>query len=185
LQEGQAHLTRGYSNFGTYAEHAFEGLSSVNAFAISRQGRILVILENIGRISLAGQGENLPGTTGVRALAKILKDFGEEAMLAVYDRALETGGKVIEETVVAATRELVAPLVHELGEGSEEEPEEDEEYEESQVSEKQSELIDHIRDLSWELPESEPEMREALDRLKREQEGKSSPEDEEWLASRR
>lgn len=187
LQEGQAHLTRGFSNFGTYAENTFEGVSSVNAFAISRQGRILVILENHNRISLEGQGKNLPGTTGLRALAKIYKDFGEEAMLAVYDRALETGGKVIEETVLAATRELVAPKLHELGEGAEEEPEEEEgeDAEEPELPAKQRELIDHIRDLAYELPETATEMQEALTRLQAEQSGTATPEDEKWIESKR
>lgn len=184
LQEGQAHLTRGFSNFGTYAENTFEGVSSVNAFAISRQGRILVILENHNRISLEGQGKNLPGTTGLRALAKIYKDFGEEAMLAVYDRALETGGKVIEETVLAATRELVAPKLHELGEGAEEptESEEDEE-EEDRLPQKVEEMIDHIRDLAWELPGSREDMEQALELLRAEQAGEDV--NEQWIKSKR
>lgn len=154
LQEGSAHLIRGYSNFGEYVEHLFEGVSSVNAYAIVRQGKVLVILEQNGRISLAGKGENLPGTTGVRALAKILKDLGEEAMLAIYDEAAKSDRKVIEDTVLAATQKLIAPKLHELGEGSEE-PEEDEEDEEDEeeatLTEDQESLLDSLSDCLHEV----------------------------------
>src|SRR3954451_15746806 len=35
LQDGEAHLTRGFSSFGAYAEHTFDGLSAANAKKIS------------------------------------------------------------------------------------------------------------------------------------------------------
>jgi hypothetical protein len=39
LQDGEAHLTRGFNSFGAYAEHTFDGLSAANAKKISVQGR--------------------------------------------------------------------------------------------------------------------------------------------------
>lgn len=140
LQEGAAHLNRGYSNFGEYVEHTFEGVSSSSAFAISRQGRVLVLLEANGRISLADKGRNLPGTTGVRALAKILKDLGDEAMLAIYDEAVKSDRKVTEDTVLAATQKLIGPKVAELGEGAVEEPEEELEEDEEPPAELDEEV---------------------------------------------
>lgn len=189
LQEGAAHLTRGYSNFGEYAEHTFEGVSAVNAFAISRQGRVLVLLEANGRISLEGKGTNLPGTTGVRALAKVLKDLGEEAMLAIYDEAAKSDRKVIEDTVLAACQKLIAPKVAELGESSlepeEEDEDEDEDEPEAKLPEKVQELIDHIRDLTFELPDSVTELLESTERLKGELGDEDATKDEAWVNSKR
>jgi len=186
LQDGGAHLSRGYANFGEYAEHTFEGLTKVNAQMISRQGAVLLILEANGRIKLEGKGENLPGTTGVRVLAKLLKEYGQDTMLQIYDRAAENG-KVLEANVVAAQRELLTPPVHELGEGAkpEVEPDEGEDDWSEGHSDKVQELIDNIRDLSWNLPESADELSEAIERLKAEVANESTSEDQQWLNSKR
>jgi hypothetical protein len=108
LQDGQAHLTRGFSSFGAYAEHTFDGLSAANAKKISVQGAVLLVLEAHDRISL--DGPNLPGATGLRALATVLSRHGEATMLAVYDRAalLRPGRAVVDATVNQAVAELVA-----------------------------------------------------------------------------
>jgi len=62
-------------------------LSPASAKQLSRQGQALLVLEAGERISLTGTGENLPGTTGLRALARVLNQHGEKIMLSVHDRA--------------------------------------------------------------------------------------------------
>ena len=109
LQDGQAHLTRGFSSFGVYAEHTFDGLSAANAKKISVQGAVLLVLEAHDRVSL-DDAPGIPGATGLRALASVLSRHGEATMLAVYDRAalLRPGRAVVDATVNQAVAELVA-----------------------------------------------------------------------------
>ncbi len=111
LQDGQAHLTRGFSSFGTYAEHTFDGLSAANAKKISVQGAVLLVLERHQRIAL--EGPDLPGATGLRALATVLARHGERTMLKVYDRAalLRPGRAVVDVTVNDAVAQLLAPTL--------------------------------------------------------------------------
>jgi hypothetical protein len=111
LQDGEAHLTRGFSSFGAYAEHTFDGLSAANAKKISIQGAVLLALEEHGRISLDEQASQLPGATGLRALAAVMSQHGEEAMLAIYDKAsqLRPGRAVVDSTVNLAVHGLLAP----------------------------------------------------------------------------
>jgi hypothetical protein len=111
LQDGEAHLTRGFSSFGAYAEHTFDGLSAANAKKISVQGAVLLALEQHGRISLDEQTSQLPGATGLRALAVVLSQHGEDAMLAIYDKAsqLRPGRAVVDSTVNLAVHGLLAP----------------------------------------------------------------------------
>jgi hypothetical protein len=111
LQDGEAHLTRGFSSFGAYAEHTFDGLSAANAKKISVQGAVLLALEEHGRISLDEQTSQLPGATGLRALAVVLSQHGEDAMLAIYDKAsqLRPGRAVVDSTVNLAVHGLLAP----------------------------------------------------------------------------
>lgn len=194
LQDGGAHLLRGYPNFGEYVEHTFEGISANNAQQISRQGQVLLILEKHGRIKLSGKGENLPGTTGVRVLATILKQFGEATMLAVYDRAVESGRKVVQETVNAATAELIKPEPRELDvpaslpEDLDSEPDEDDEVTRTAIEER----ISHIQDLLWDVSSSGEdgqvafrEAQEEMQRLDKELKGEPLPDDEKWIASKR
>jgi len=101
LQDGEAHLTRGFSSFGAYAEHTFDGLSAANAKKISIQGAVLLALEQHGRISLDEQASQLPGATGLRALAVVLSQHGEDTMLTVYDKAAQVRpGRVVVDTTV-------------------------------------------------------------------------------------
>ena len=111
LQDGEAHLTRGFSSFGAYAEHTFDGLSAANAKKISVQGAVLLALEEHGRISLDEQTSQLPGATGLRALAVVLSQHGKDAMLAIYDKAsqLRPGRAVVDSTVNLAVHGLLAP----------------------------------------------------------------------------
>jgi hypothetical protein len=111
LQDGEAHLTRGFSSFGAYAEHTFDGLSAANAKKISIQGAVLLALEEHGRISLDEQTSQLPGATGLRALAAVMTQHREDAMLAIYDKAsqLRPGRAVVDSTVNLAVHGLLAP----------------------------------------------------------------------------
>jgi hypothetical protein len=111
LQDGEAHLTRGFSSFGAYAEHTFDGLSAANAKKISVQGAVLLALEEHDRISLDEQTSQLPGATGLRALAIVLSQHGEDAMLAIYDKAaaLRPGRAVVDQTVNLAVHGLLTP----------------------------------------------------------------------------
>jgi hypothetical protein len=111
LQNGEAHLTRGFASFGAYAEHTFDGLSAANAKKISVQGAVLLVLEHHERISLSDQTSMLPGATGLRALAAVLSQHGEETMLAVYDKAaaLRPGRAVVDTTVNLAVRAMLTP----------------------------------------------------------------------------
>jgi hypothetical protein len=111
LQDGEAHLTRGFSSFGAYAEHVFDGLSAANAKKISVQGAVLLALERHGRIALDDQTSQLPGATGLRALAVVMSQHGEHTMLAIYDRAtlLRPGRAVVDRTVNLAVHGLLTP----------------------------------------------------------------------------
>jgi hypothetical protein len=109
LQDGEAHLTRGFSSFGAYAEHVFDGLSAANAKKISVQGAVLLALERPGRIALDDQTSQLPGATGLRSLAVVMSQHGEDTMLAIYDRArmLRPGRAIVDRTVNLAVRGLL------------------------------------------------------------------------------
>jgi hypothetical protein len=111
LQDGEAHLTRGFSSFGAYAEHTFDGLSAANAKKISIQGAVLLALERHQRISLEEQASQLPGATGLRALAAVLSQHGEDTMLAIFDKAaqLRPGRAVVDSTVNLAIHGLLTP----------------------------------------------------------------------------
>jgi hypothetical protein len=113
LQDGEAHLTRGFSSFGAYAEHTFDGLSAANAKKISAQGAVLLALERHDRITLVDQTSPPPGATGLRALAAVLSAHGEDTMLAIYDKAarLRPGRAVVDTTVNLAVRGLLTPPV--------------------------------------------------------------------------
>jgi hypothetical protein len=111
LQDGEAHLTRGFSSFGAYAEHTFDGLTAANAKKISTHGAVLLTLEHHERISLTDQASQMPGATGLRALAAVLSQHGEDTMLTVYDKAaqLRPGRAVVDTTVNLAIRGLLTP----------------------------------------------------------------------------
>jgi hypothetical protein len=111
LQDGEAHLTRGFASFGAYAEHTFDGLSAANAKKISVQGAVLLVLEQHGRVSLDELTNQLPGATGLRALAAVLSQHGENTMLAIYDKAaaLRPGRAVVDSTVNLAVHGLLTP----------------------------------------------------------------------------
>jgi hypothetical protein len=72
---------------------------------------VLLVLERHERISLSEQVSQLPGATGLRALAAVLSQHGEDTMLAVYDKAaaLRPGRAVVDATVSLAVRGMLTP----------------------------------------------------------------------------
>jgi hypothetical protein len=110
LQDGGAHLVRGFSNFGEYAENRFDGLSAANAKQLSRQGGVLLALYEAKRINLRDQC-TYPGTTGLRELSAVRGKLGDVAMLKVWDaaRKLRPGFAVVDRDVRAALRALFPP----------------------------------------------------------------------------
>jgi hypothetical protein len=187
LQEGRAHKVRGYGQFGKYAESIFEGLTSNNAMQIVRQGVVLLKLERSERIRLEADEPNLPGTTGLRELSVIAKRFGDEIMLQTWDQTVAIGGKVTGERVLAALGTFIQaaePTLQLEQESSEIEDEPYGEYNED-ISEIERELIDRIRDLSYELPDSLPDLEQAVKALKAEQAKADTTEDDNWTESAR
>jgi hypothetical protein len=70
-------------------------------------------LERHQRISLSDQTRQLPGATGLRALATVLGQHGEQTMLTVYDKAAQLwpGRAVVDSTVNLAVRGLLRGLL--------------------------------------------------------------------------
>jgi hypothetical protein len=168
LQDGEAHLTRGFSSFGAYAEHTFDGLSAANAKKISVQAAVLLALEHHRRISLDEQTSRLPGATGLRALAVVMSQHGEDTMLAIYDKAaqLRPGRAVVDSTVNLAVHGLLAPAP------ALDTPAEDHEPSPSAVEEKpvdvdDQELDDDEDDDPLEDPEAVHELHDRLIEIRR------------------
>jgi hypothetical protein len=172
LQDGEAHLTRGFSSFGAYAEHTFDGLSAANAKKISVQGAVLLALEEHGRISLDEQASQLPGATGLRALAIVMSQHGEDTMLAIYDKAaqLRPGRAVVDSTVNLAVRGMLTPPVElqapaALPAGHERPPGADNETIDDDVDQELDDNPDEDPEAVHELHDRLIEVRRALDDL--------------------
>jgi hypothetical protein len=190
LQDGSAHLKSGYDNFGDYAEAVFVGLNRNTAQQMSREGRILLTLERVGRITL-DDPNSLPGSTGLRKLAVCLKSLGEAVMFQVYDLAAESG-QVTERSVSAAVKRIEHRPPLELGAGKDEPTEAAiAEDEDDGYSEEYCELLDRIqamRELLDDVADSTGNKRTAkihLDALKQETEllekELAGEHDAEWL----
>jgi hypothetical protein len=110
LQEGEAHITYGYKNFGQFAvEHITPELTEGVVQKFSWQGAPLLALERHGRLVLNDRAALPVGTTGAQALATILGKDGEQTMLDVFDLAvtLKPGAPLSDVTVHRAKRELL------------------------------------------------------------------------------
>jgi hypothetical protein len=144
LQEAEAHLTYGSKSFGSWASTEFADLelTSDNANKLSQQGRVILTLQRNGRVDLEDP-DTFPGTTGARALASILANHNEQAMLEVFDACPE--GHVVATTVGAAAGALLPPLAStpppppQDDDGDDEEPEE--------IPKSVQDLRDHIERL--------------------------------------
>jgi hypothetical protein len=142
LQDGGAHVLYGFDNFGRFAEIEFDGLSAASAKQLSRQGHAALELAAAGRISLDGLGRDLPGTTGLRALASVLNQHGPEVMLNVYDAAAAArpGRPVVADAVHDAMRALVRPAAPAI------EPPEDWGEDEPELPDEEPEEMHELRD---------------------------------------
>ena len=117
--------------------------------------------------------------------------YGDDKMAEVFVTAkgmIDANAEVSGTTVESAMRILMPPAepvdvpVVDYTDAQELEGDEDEQY-----SPKVNELLDRIRDLSWEIPDDEPmsELIQTILQLKRELKGKVSDADQDWLDSSR
>jgi hypothetical protein len=152
LHDGGAHLVRGYDNFARYAEHTFDGLTASAAKQLSRQGGVLITLEEHGRLDL-GERRLPVATTALRALSVVHNTFGERTMLKVYDRAvkLRPGRVIVEQTVKAAMGDIGAAIPRqatlptlELAEARAEDTVDIDDLNDEESSEEVNELLDRL-----------------------------------------
>lgn len=190
LQDGGVHLLYGERNFATWAEQTFDGLAAGNVKQLTRAGAVALELDRRKLIDL-NKPEGI-GTTALRELSVIANDYGNDKMVEIYKTArdmIEPDREVSSTTVKAAMTLLMPPPKDEnvdIPEALEPVEDEDEDEDESErYSPKVRELIERIRDLSWDLPESTGELEETTAQLKRELAKGDSSEDETWIASKR
>ena len=189
LQDGQVHVLYGYANFSKWAEDNFQGLAAGNVRQLCRAGAIALELDRRGLIDL--RDPKGVGTTGLRELSTVAGTYGDDKMAEVFVTAkgmIDADAEVSGTTVESAMRILMPPAepvdvpVVDYTDAQELEGDEDEQY-----SPKVNELLDRIRDLSWEIPDDEPmsELIQTILQLKRELKGKVSDADQDWLDSSR
>ena len=186
LQGKDVHVLYGYKNFSLWAEATFEGLAAGNVRQLTRAGAIALELDARGLIDL--KDPKGVGTTGLRELSTVANEFGDDKMVEVFKTArdmLEPGKEVSATTVQAAMRLLMPPAREEEPVESEVESEEKDQDLEPLYSPKVSELIGHIQDLSWDLPETADEIRDATEQLKRELTEADTNQDQTWIESAR
>jgi hypothetical protein len=187
LQGRDVHVLYGYKNFSLWAEATFEGLAAGNVRQLTRAGAIALELNARGLIDL--KDPKGIGTTGLRELSTVANEFGDDKMIEVFKTArdmLESGKEVSSTTVQAAMRLLMPPAKEEEPTESEVESEEENDQGlEPLYSPKVSELIGHIQDLSWDLPETADEIKDAAEQLKRELAGADINQDQIWIESAR
>jgi len=105
LQDANAHELHGQTNFGSWAASEWDDLEPNLARKLSAQGRILLLLDEHGRINLEKES-TYPGVSGIRALASIEARLGTDTMLRVFDACK---GNVTSTAVNAACRLLMQP----------------------------------------------------------------------------
>jgi hypothetical protein len=193
LQDGQVHVLYGYANFSKWAEDNFQGLAAGNVRQLCRAGAIALELDRRGLIDLRNpQGV---GTTGLRELSTVAGTYGDNKMAEVFVTAkgmIEPDAEVSGTTVESAMRLLMPPADMDVVEKTDDltkstDAEELEDSDDEEYPPKVNELLDRIRDLSWEIPDDEPmsELIQTILQLKRELKGKVSDADQEWLDSSR
>ena len=187
LQGKNVHTLYGYKNFSLWAEATFEGLAAGNVRQLTRAGAIALELNARGLIDL--KDPKGIGTTGLRELSTVANEFGDDKMVEVFKTArdmLEPNKEVSSTTVQAAMRLLMPPAKEEEPTESETESEKEDDRDlEPLYSPKISELIGHIQDLSWDLPETADEIKDAAEQLKRELTKADTKQDQTWIESAR
>lgn len=191
LQDADVHLLYGYKNFAKWAEDRFEGLAAGNVRQLCRAGAVALELDRRRLIDL--ENPKGVGTTALRDLATISGTYGEDKMAEVFVTArgmLEGKTEVSNVTVEAAMRLLMPPAepVDYLNdqETSLTQPFSDEDDDpQTEHSDKVTELIERIRDLAWDLPESLAELNDANERLAKQLASEKAPEDQTWIEGTR
>jgi hypothetical protein len=191
LQDRDVHLLYGYKNFAKWAEDRFEGLAANNVRQLCRAGAVALELDRRKLIDL--ENPKGVGTTALRELATISGTYGPDKMAEVFVTArgmLEGKTEVSNVTVEAAMRLLMPPA--ELEPMNEDGPSErdleteyEDEGEQTEYSDKVRELIERIRDLAWDLPESLAELNDANERLAKQLASEKAPEDQTWIEGTR
>ena len=188
LQDGGVHLMYGEQNFSIWAEHTFDGLAAGNVRQLTRAGGVALELERRNLIDLH-EPEGYVGTTGLRELSVVSNDFGDDKMAEVFITARESveEGKEVSGTAVKAALNLLMPPANPelVIPPALREDDEDDGYEEEKLPPKIRELVSHIQDLAWGLPESADELAEANEQLRAELAGSDTANDDKWIASKR
>lgn len=191
LQDGGVHLLYGEQNFSVWAEKTFDGLAAGNVRQLMRAGAVALELDRRKLIDL-NKPEGYVGTTGLRELSVIANDFGDDKMAEIFKEARESveDGKEVSGTAVkAAMFRLMPPAKPELAIPEALDPEDDDDDDgyddDDNTPTKVRELIDRIRDLSYDLPESLSELEHTSAQLKAELAGVDTSTDEKWIASSR
>ena len=191
LQDGQVHLAYGYKNFGKWAEATFDGLAAGNVRQLCRAGAVVLELQRRELVDL-----DLPtgiGTTALRELATVSGMYGDDKMVEVFltakDMLTGQAREVSGTTIQAAMLQLMPPADKEFIE------DETDRYEMEKLIEDEGdqtergtitqELMDRVRDLSWDLPESMYEVREALEQLEAHVKAESNDDDQTWIEGTR
>jgi hypothetical protein len=185
LQDGQVHILYGYSNFAKWAEWYLPGLKAGNVRQLTRAGAVALELDKRNLIDL--ENPKGVGTTGLRELSVIGSTYGDDKMAEVFVTAramLTDTSEVTNETVQAAMRVLMPPpklaAIEKIEEGEREVEAEDDEPE-TEYSAKVTELIDQIRDLSYDLPETLQDVILASEALARQLASEKVHKDQQWI----
>ena len=194
LQDGQVHTLYGYKNFGQWAADTFPGLAVGNVRQLCRAGAVALELDRRGLIDLNDpQGV---GTTGLRELSTISGTYGDDKMAEIFKTAkdmIEPGEWVSGNNVEAALRLLMPPAepVNPKDESEREQLEriadeyQEDERPQTEAQTKEQELIDHIRDLSFDLPDSLAEISHAVEQLANERSAQEPSKDQTWIEGTR
>jgi hypothetical protein len=188
LEDGQVHLLYGYKNFAKWAEDTFDGIGGVRQ--LTRAGAVALELDRRNLIDL--DNPKGVGTTALRELSVIGNTYGEDKMAEVFITArgmLSGKDEVSSTTVEAAMRVLMPPAkpeaiaMIEVGEREAEAEIEDEPQ--TEFNSKEQELIEHIRDLSYDLPESLADLANAVEQLANHRKGEDVAENQTWIEGSR
>lgn len=182
LQDGQVHILYGYSNFAHWAEDTFEGLAAGNVRQLARCGAIALKLQEYGYLDLR-KPEGV-GTSALRELSTVNGRYGVEKMIETFltARGLVEPDKEVVGTTVLAAMQLLMPPVPDSSENEKPIQEsETHEPEDDGHPEKIKELIEHIRDLAYDLPESLKDLQGATRQLSDEMASTSINKDQTWI----
>lgn len=188
LQDGQVHVLYGYTNFSKWAEDTFDGLAAGNVRQLCRAGA--VVLELCERGIMNKDNPKGVGTRALRELSTIAGTYGYDKMVEFLITAKDINkgeGDISATHIEAAMRVLMPPaqLKYAIEESDLDRATEPPEEDEPELDPKMQEIIDRIRDLSWDLPESRTEMTEALLQMNREIKGAPTTKDDKWTESSR